>query len=527
MSKQNTALIQLIDTGGTERHISHKGHMQTIGHESIVEALTRQQRWKGQSNLVREALQQDGLLQEGGREEAVYGQGDTGDARTAAHGTEMQEVMEQVNDETLHIQGEAPGPKGTGVTRLIYENVNGLQRGLVGQKKLEKARRIHNNLESDIAAYNEHRLNPAHKHNNVNLTKVFKGGEAEIRTVVAYNVHENISRQQEGGTALIMFGPMVEYLDLSGSTKDESGLGRWAVMTVKGDGCTTKIVCGYNPCGNAKADSRTTYQQHRQYLINKRNSLTCPRTQFREDLLETLTQWRDAGHKLIVCLDANEDVYRKALGKALTDKDGLAMKEIVGEHTGRKLGATYFRGSKPIDAVWATGDIGIVNACVMPTGFGIGDHRMFIVDIHTESLLGTSPKKIVRPQARRLNCRVLGVVAKYNKCLEELIDRHRLIEKVGMAHHAASTEEKAYQLNKVDAECTQYMLHAEHKCQKIRSGRIPFSPEASIWIKRCQVYRLLIRYHQGKIKNKGNLQRTALRCGIQKPFTLSMETVQT
>ena len=47
-------------------------------------------------------------------------------------------------------------------------------------------------------------------------------------------------------------------------------------------------------------------------------------------------------NKLIMCSDANKDIYKKLIGKALTDKDGLAMKEVVGEHTGQQLGATYF-----------------------------------------------------------------------------------------------------------------------------------------------------------------------------------------
>ena len=36
--------------------------------------------------------------------------------------------------------------------------------------------------------------------------------------------------------------------------------------------------------------------------------------------------------------------------------------------------ATYFGGTKPIDAVWATGDIDVLNACAMPIGYDIGDH---------------------------------------------------------------------------------------------------------------------------------------------------------
>ena len=45
------------------------------------------------------------------------------------------------------------------------------------------------------------------------------------------------------------------------------------------------------------------------------------------------------------------------------------MNEEVGKFTGKRIGATFFRGSKPIDAVWATPDIVVVGACVMPAGY--------------------------------------------------------------------------------------------------------------------------------------------------------------
>ena len=65
----------------------------------------------------------------------------------------------------------------------------------------------------------------------------------------------------------------------------------------------------------------------------------------------------------MVCLDANEDIYKKSIGKALIDPDGgLSMKEVVGEFTGEKVGAAYFRGEKPIDGIWATSDVTVVRA---------------------------------------------------------------------------------------------------------------------------------------------------------------------
>jgi hypothetical protein len=69
---------------------------------------------------------------------------------------------------------------------------------------------------------------------------------------------------------------------------------------------------------------------------------------------------------LIVCMDANENIYKKLIGQALTDKEGLCMVEVVGEFTGQKIGPTFFRGSSPIDGIWATADLSVIHACVMP-----------------------------------------------------------------------------------------------------------------------------------------------------------------
>ena len=111
--------------------------------------------------------------------------------------------------------------------------------------------------------------------------------------------------------------------------------------------------------------------------------------------------WRSKVNRLIVCMDANNHIYKGAIGTALTDNNGLAMKEVVLNATGKALGATYFRESTPIDGIWATRDIGIANACVMPAGYGVGDHRLFVVDLITSTLTGNnSPKtKIQRPAA--------------------------------------------------------------------------------------------------------------------------------
>ena len=174
---------------------------------------------------------------------------------------------------------------------------------------------------------------------------------------------------------MVLFGQLIEQVDFEESGRDETGLGRWVVMTFRGKGgLTTRVVSSYNPCYNKNQASKTSYQQHRRYLLLKENDDTCPRTRFRQDLVRQLKTWRENGDRLIVCMDANENIYKKSIGKALKDSEGLCMKEMVGDHTGKALRATFFRGSTPIDAVWATPDIEVVGACVMPAGFGVGDH---------------------------------------------------------------------------------------------------------------------------------------------------------
>ncbi len=329
-----------------------------------------------------------------------------------------------IADEVHQVHETPPSSKGEGIMRLVYENVNGLSNKLSDNEKVEKAKEIHDELEVDIVAYNKHRLNMRYRGNVNGFNQIFKGGEVAIQSVVAHNIHENISRVQKGGTSLLLFGTLTDQLDHDQMGKYEMGLGRWSVMMLKGDGVTTQVVCGYNPCFNRNPDSSTTYQQHRQFFITQKSDLTCPRTKFWEDLVGQLKQWREDGDQLIVCLDANKNIHKKLLGKALMNIEGLAMKEVVGEFTHQPVGPTYFRGLKPIDGVWATSDIAVSNACIMPAGYGIRDHCMFVVDFNAKDIIGQAPPRAIQATLQRLNTRIPRVANEYVRILEDKVLRH-------------------------------------------------------------------------------------------------------
>ena len=100
------------------------------------------------------------------------------------------------------------------------------------------------------------------------------------------------------------------------------------------------------------------------------------------------------GGGLIICMDANEDIYWKMIGKSLVRSHGLIMIEAVGNYTGQQLGATFSRGKKPIDGFCVTSDAQVIGVCVMPACYGVGDHCLFVVDFLISSLVGNLPLKI-------------------------------------------------------------------------------------------------------------------------------------
>jgi hypothetical protein len=118
-----------------------------------------------------------------------------------------------------------------------------------------------------------------------------------------------------------------------------------------------------------------------------------------------------------------------------------------------------------------------------------------------ESLVGINWVKIVHPASWRLNSRLPECKKAYVASIELNIVQHQLLELLHNAHTGGhSAEETAKKVTAINKEGKMYMQHVEKICQKIKCCQILFSPEASIWIRRVQVYYYLLHYHQGRIK---------------------------
>ena len=72
--------------------------------------------------------------------------------------------------------------------------------------------------------FSKHKLNLRHRDNKNCFGQMFNEVECKIRSVVANNVHKNVGRVQEGGTSLMIVGPMIEQYNFENSGKIYTGL---------------------------------------------------------------------------------------------------------------------------------------------------------------------------------------------------------------------------------------------------------------------------------------------------------------
>ena len=109
--------------------------------------------------------------------------------------------------------------------------------------------------------------------------------------------------------------------------------------------------------------------------------------------MERARQRRDeeAEARILCIIQREKDrSYWRRQNFGMKKRQGKSVRIVteVGSSTGQKVGPTFFRGKDPIDGLWATPDVVITGMCVMPVGYGVGDHRMFVIDFLTLSLKG-------------------------------------------------------------------------------------------------------------------------------------------
>jgi hypothetical protein len=203
----------LIDEYGTHRHIKQRGRLSGTLHQNVMTVL---EHWAlcYQNSKSFEEFEDEHLLGEAINETGTVPCPNAGGDKESRINVEEQ------------LRNVPPGWKGEGTTRLIYKNLNGLQSTLLSKnEKLEKARRVIDDLQADVVCYNEHRQNLRHQANKNGFCQMFNGGETDLRAIASHNVHENVGKYQEGGTEMMSYGNLLQQFNPEGSGHDDLGLG--------------------------------------------------------------------------------------------------------------------------------------------------------------------------------------------------------------------------------------------------------------------------------------------------------------
>jgi hypothetical protein len=181
-------------------------------HQNVLTAL---EHWalRYQNSKSFEELEDKHLLDEAINETGTVPRPNAGGDKESRINVEEQlrKEIREVLDYLLKVHGVPPGQKGEGTMRLIYKNLNGLQSTLlIKNEKLEKARRVIDDLQADVVCYNKHRQNLRHKANKNGFCQMFNGGETDLWAIASHNVHENVSKYQEGSMAMMSYGNLLQ-----------------------------------------------------------------------------------------------------------------------------------------------------------------------------------------------------------------------------------------------------------------------------------------------------------------------------
>ena len=205
------------------------------------------------------------------------------------------------------------------------------------------------------------------------------------------------------------------------------------------------------------------------------------------------------------------------------------MSELCRGTTGTPLPSTHMQGRVPIDAVFSTAGVWCSSVALLPNREGVGDHRVFVLDILSESILDDVFPRVVPAAHRLLNCNSDHIRNSYIPVLNQLVCRHRIFRKflyIDRSSDILPIAQIQLSLNKVDQELEEFMKASERKSHRFKRNLIEWSPYAGEWIHRRW---LLVRIHKflkGKIRDPRNLFRDCQKHGVKHPLLITMDELR-
>lgn len=420
--------------------------------------------------------------------------------------------------------GFLPESKRHGWVRLMFENWNSLGIGTQSWK-LDRLNYLISHLRIDIIAGCESQCDWTMVDTHNQFLSLLAPGKA-TKGMAAHNKTERIQKDQTGGTAIAGIGRICDVISNIG--RDQTGLGRWAWIRLGSGTTTTRIVTAYLPHKPGRnSRGRTVWEQQSRYF-EARGDLRYPSTIFIEHLLALMATWITNGEHVVLAIDANQDVYSGRLAQSLKEPP-FQMTCLMKEATGEPVPNSHFSGHRQISTIFGTKGIITGHGVCFPHWFGIGDHRVMVLEISAHAAFKGDYPTIATPKARSLNSKIPRLRRQYCKTLSQLSEQHKIQQKLDVLTQVSdhlTTDQFQFLHDKYDIELGELMRHAEKSCTKRHTTSMEFSPTVGQWLKKRAVLKWILRWHEGKVPDPRNLLRAARRLQIVEPLNLTRQEIE-
>jgi hypothetical protein len=274
-------------------------------------------------------------------------------------------------------------------------------------------------------------------------------------------------------------------------------------------------VVAYRPCTSKVEGLKTVYQQHILYIQSRGLPYNLVEL-FDHDLCKQIKEWRARGKRILLMMDVSGHPLHSKFYTKLTENN-IEMEEFTHKCWGPEEPYTHYAGKSPINSGYKTPELEIVNLSMLTFAESPGDHRSFLLNVLTRSLLGVFKYKVCQPVSHRLITSQARSVKRHNNIVLEQFEIHRIEERMDAMDKMTSycrypsPPWLRAMVIKLYKQMTKIRVHAEKNCRKILRPERDFSPTIQMWCDRIHAYLQLIRMKEWKTRNTGNILRFAQR----------------
>ena len=309
----------------------------------------------------------------------------------------VKEEVERFNRKMMQYNNDPVGnmssSKEEGRLRFLFCQTNNMSSKLVRQVKIQGLKYLERVYDTDATFLNEHGCNMKFAPKGCTLQK-WMGDEGTSRSVMAHNSNDDEyarTMHQPGGTAIRVTGKLSQYWRKS--DKDFRNLGRWcSVVLYANPNQRCRIVSMYNVCKTRPRGLRTQYQQINRYIqnncvVDKDGRYYEPRDLFVHDFVRQCKRWIKNKEEVFVMGDINDDAIMGELCVKLA-KEGIEISEVSSTFWSDSPPASHINGKDCIVMVAKSKGLEVIQLLILPHFCSVGDHRSWVVELTTRSVLG-------------------------------------------------------------------------------------------------------------------------------------------